>query len=360
MTSLNPRYHLLLRPVNPQSLVFTTLDSEILKGFSLMNKPKSTINFKGTNLSDNVEQFCQLNGYFDMLCLRMKRRFEDCQTIHCYYLEVYYRLLGSPHTNMRRLRHYVIDHLTILIHTLMQIMFLANGQIIRSEDALETPPHHIHPTLFSCIGKANGEIGNTTGVTSCLTSLKWLVKLRMVLLEEIHERAASASLRKNVKQFDASLASQRENILNWLTATMDMIEVMQLVVRTRLIRGFVHLSVGRNFNMKFVSNDDDKGLQISPITVATKLNLDFKLLNHNIQHKIIEDAVECAIAATVLNDLDYRLIVASLVEQKRLEYEKYTSTLHFTIGVKRANKCHAMIQAAEEGYYTEEKHLLWW
>ncbi len=342
------------------SLVYTTLDSEILKGYSLLNQHESTMNFKGKDLSDHVEDFGHLNTYFDMLCLRMKRRFEDCQTIHCYYLEVYHRLLEIPNTNIRRLRHYVIDHLTILIHTLMQIMFLANGQIIRSEDASETPPHHIHPSIFTHVRKLNDENSTTTGVQSCLTSLKWLGKMRNVLLEEIHETRASALLRTNVKQFASPLATQRENILNWLTAVMDMIEVLQLVLNTKIIRGFVHLAIGRNFNMEFIRNDDANGIQISPITVATKLNLDFKLINFNIAHKIIDEAVDCSVGAIVLNDVEYKFLVASLVYQKRLKYQEYGNTLYFTLGVKRANKCHAMIQAAEEGYYTEEKHLLWW
>jgi hypothetical protein len=353
-----PRYKLLLRNVSSFAMGPVKLDEDIIEG-KFLNRHESSINFAEMDLADKVEHFCQLNVCFGALFLRMKQRFEDCQTIHCCYMEVYHRLSENPNTNIRRLRHYVIDHLTILIHSLMQVAFFMNGEIIRSENAFETLPHHIHPTFFTSFRRLN-ESGGNTRVQRSLTSGAWLAKLRVALLGGSRDALAPASMERNVKKFDVSVAAHKEHSLNYLAALMDMLVVLQLAVNTKLIRGFVETEDGFDFSLEFIRNDDRKGLQISSITVATRLNLDFNLINFNIAHTVIKDAIDCAVGADVLNDVHYRLLVTSLVDQKRLQFQEHAINLYMTIGIKRANEYYAKIKAAEAGYYTEERHLMWW
>jgi hypothetical protein len=350
-----PHYDMMLRHIYPRALVNTTVDKDIFEGKSL-NRHESSISYVGLDLVDFVEQFCQHNSDFDTLFLRMRRRFEDCQTIHCCYMEVYHRLFKNPTTCMRRLRHYVINHVTALIQTFMQIMFLSNGDIVRSEDAEETPPCNIHPTLFTTFG--DGGIR----VQKSLTSLTWLTRLRHVLLKKIKDVSAPIVLKRNVKQFDASVASHKENMLNWLTDTIDMMEMLQLIVGARLLRGFINDEDGWRYRVEFIRDDSDnaKGLQISPSTIATKLNLDFKLINYNIAQLVIQEAVDCAVGGEVLNDLQFRLFVFTLVERKRINYQEYASTLYMTVETNRSYKYHAKRKAAEAGYYSDKKHLMWW
>jgi hypothetical protein len=236
-----------------------------------------------------------------------------------------------------------------------------NGFIVRSEDAAETPAKHIDPNLFMAFCNENPVTNECTTIQSSLTSLCGIRVLRAGLLEN----TTTENSQLDIKQFDTTMASCRENLMNWFADSVDMIEMFQASVLTRVCVGYgpMKMEGGHIYNLNFVPNHKINGqnISISPHTVGTKMDLDYELINYNIENTLIVEANDCFVGSDILADQDYQAVVTKLVKQKLKYYEENATSLFMTNFEKHSNEMGQKIFEAENsGIYVDEKHLFWW
>jgi hypothetical protein len=349
----------MLRYIIPYSVKSITVDKAMFEGTAL-NLVESSVRFTDKSLSYRFEYFCSLNIHFQSLFERMNKRFQKCLVLHCQYIEIYRRLNNTSTTNSRRFRHYAIDHLTVLIHNLLQIMFLMNGFIIRSEDAAETAASHIDPELFMAFCKKNVETDECTTIQSSMASLSGIRVMRAALLKDALPPMHGDQF--DIKQFDLKMALCREYCDHWLLDSIDMIEVFQTSMNTKVCVGPAVLPDGNSYNLTFVPHTlNGHQLSISPHTIGKKLDLDYGLINHNIENQLIPDAIDCSVGFDVMNDQDYFTVVTNEVKQKMASYAESSRTLRLSTLLDSFDKTRLRIRDAENsGIYVDEKHLFWW
>lgn len=359
MTSCEHHQKLLRMLYPPSTLGNVSVDKAIFEG-SALNLRESTVTYTNVSINERIDQFCSFNAHFQLLFGRMKRRFEKCLYLHCQYMEIYHRLNKISTCRARTFRHYMISHLAVLIQTLMQVLFLLNGLIVRSEDAAETPANHIDPYLFMAFCNANVNTDENTTIQSSLTSVSGIKRLQAGLLEDMNPHDSRQCA---VKQFDEKLASCRENLLNWHVDSLDMIEMFQSVVDTRICVGYIRDAADKSgYSLHFVPHRiKGQNLSISPQTIGSLVDLDYELINYNIENTLIAESIDCSVGSEVLADQDYQNVVSELLTAKQMVYQQNEKSLRLTVHLKETERILEKIRIAEStGIYVDEKHLFWW
>jgi hypothetical protein len=235
----------------------------------------------------------------------------------------------------------------------MQVVFLGDGHIVRSEDSSETSSNHIHPSMCKTL-KSDGR-----RIQLSLTSVRSLLLLRTALLEEIQKTTlTSVEQSDEVKQYDANIACFRENLRNWLSDTIGMVEMVQERIQVRLCVGYTLDCNGEHYDLTFLRADRSlRCLHISATSLASRLHLNFKLINFNIEHSVITESISGSIGEEVRKDDVYSLFVKELVDNRRILYETYERTKFMTNVSLSVDEFKRKIREAEEN--EDEKDMYW-